>query len=63
MSMVVEPDRELLGEQSVLKPSCGCLGTCGRVRLSAARWFRLSRSLALTSWLNRLRGRKAHVLA
>ena len=34
--MVVELDREPLGEQSVSKPSCGCLGTCGRVGRSAA---------------------------
>jgi len=44
-----------VSELVVSKPRCRCLGTCGRVWLPDAGWFRHSRSLALTCWLNRLR--------
>ena len=50
---LVEPTCSLC-ELVVSKPRCGCLGTCGRVWLPDAGWFRHSRSLALTCWLNRL---------
>ena len=53
---LVEPPCSLC-ELGVSKPRCRCLGTCGRVWLPDAGWFRHSRSLALTCWLNRLRGR------
>ena len=53
MWKLVEPTCER-SEWVVSKPRCGCLGTCGRVWLPDAGWFRHSRSLALTCWLNRL---------
>ena len=51
---LVEPACSLC-ELVVSKPSCGCPGGWGRVLVTGCQWwFRLSRSLALTCWLNQL---------
>ena len=53
---LVEPACSLC-ELVVSKPSCGCPGSWGRVLATGCQWwFRLSRSLALTCWLNQLQG-------